>query len=74
MYTLCKYLGESNMETARLNPVRNSDVYPLCNSRTTGHFQVDDSVQRTQTVPPPPAFFAGKKGSLWSSKNRTLAW
>lgn len=21
-----------------------------------------------------PAFFAGKKGSLWSSKNRTLAW
>lgn len=29
MYILCKYLGEGNMETARLNPVRNSDVYPV---------------------------------------------
>ena len=32
-------------------------MYTLCNSRNTDHFQVDDSVQRTQTIPLPPRFF-----------------
>ena len=29
MYILRKYLGESNMATARLNPAGNSHVYPV---------------------------------------------
>lgn len=32
-------------------------MYTLCNSRNTGHFQVDDSVQRTQDCSPASLLF-----------------
>ena len=53
MYILRKYLGERLLGLIQLEIL----MYTLCNSRNTDHFQVDDSVQRTQTIPLPPHFF-----------------
>ena len=70
MYILSKYVEESNMETARFNPVRNSDA--ILEIRATSKLMIQ--CRELRLFPRLPAFFADKKGSLWSSKNRTLAW
>lgn len=69
IYILWKYSGTGNMNISKFNPIKKCDVC-LVQLYKCGRFPVD-SIQRTQTTSP---LFAGKKGSLWSSKDRTLAW
>lgn len=48
-------------------------MYTLCNSRNTDHFQVDDSVQRTQDYSPAsPLFLQVKRGHYGVQRTELL--